>query len=102
VVTSLPFAPEIVIKTIRHALARLQSHGRSPYSLDSSFNLTWPVATGNIPGWVSPWIFGLNQGPILLMIENFQSELIWKIIRRCPYIANGLRQAGFRGAWLET
>jgi hypothetical protein len=102
VVTSLPFAPEIVIKTLRHALERLQSNGRSPYGLDSSFNLTYPVATGNIPGWVSPWIFGLNQGPILLMIENFESELIWKIIRRCPYIANGLRHAGFRGGWLET
>jgi len=102
VVTSLPFAPEIVIKTIRHALERLQSNGRSPYGLDSSFNLTYPVATGNIPGWVSPWIFGLNQGPILLMIENYETELIWKIVRRCPYIANGLRQAGFHGAWLET
>jgi hypothetical protein len=50
---------------------------------------------------VSPWIFGLNQGPILLMIENFQSELIWKTIRRCPYIVEGLRRAGFRGGWLE-
>jgi hypothetical protein len=102
VVASLPFAPEIVIKTIRHAIERLQLKGRSPYGFDSSFNPTYPVATGNIPGWVSPWIFGLNQGPILLMMENFESELIWKIIHRCPYIANGLRQAGFRGAWLET
>jgi hypothetical protein len=102
VVTSLPFAPEIVMKTIRHAIARLESNGRSPYGLDSSFNLTYPVATGNIPGWVSPWIFGLNQGPMLLMIENFESGLIWKTIRQCPSIANGLRQAGFRGAWLET
>jgi hypothetical protein len=101
VVASLPFAPEIVIKTVRHAIERLKLKGHSPYGFDSSFNLTYPVATGNIPGWVSPWIFGLNQGPILLMIENFESGLIWKTINRCPYIANGLRRAGFRGAWLE-
>jgi hypothetical protein len=44
----------------------------------------------------------LNQGPILLMIENFQSELVWKTIRRCSYIANGLWRAGFRGGWLDN
>ena len=50
---------------------------------------------------MSPWIFGLNQGPIILMIENFQSELIWKLIRKCPYIVEGLRRAGFRDGWLS-
>ena len=65
--------------------------------------LIQPIRTTsrNRHGWVSPWIFGLNQGPIILMIENFQSELIWKIIRECPYIVEGLRRAGFRGGWLS-
>jgi len=36
-----------------------------------------------------------------MMIENYQSELLWKIIRRCPHIVNGLRRAGFRGGWLD-
>jgi hypothetical protein len=36
------------------------------------------------------------------MIENFQSELIWKTIRKCPYIIAGLRRAGFRDGWLEN
>jgi hypothetical protein len=102
VVASLPFAPEIVIKTIRHAIEVLKLKGRSPYGFDSSFNPTYPDTSTNLHGWVSPWIFGLNQGPILLMIENFQTELIWKTIRRCPYIVEGLRRAGFRGGWLEN
>jgi hypothetical protein len=101
-VASLPFAPEIVIKTIRHAIERLKLKGRSPYGFDASFNPTHPDTSSNLHGWVSPWIFGLNQGPILLMIENFQSELIWKIIQRCPHIVEGLRRAGFRGGWLEN
>jgi hypothetical protein len=101
VVASLPFAPEIVLKTVRHAIERLKLKGRSPYGFDASFNPTYPDTSSNLHGWVSPWIFGLNQGPILLMIENFQSELIWKTIRRCPYIVEGLRRAGFRGGWLE-
>jgi hypothetical protein len=101
VVASLPFAPEIVLKTVRHAIERLKSRGHSPYEFDASFNPTFPHTTPNLHNWVSPWIFGLNQGPILLMIENFQSELIWKTIQRCPYIVEGLQRAGFRGGWLD-
>ena len=102
VVASLPFAPEIVIDTLRHAIGRLASKGRSPYEFDASFNMTYPGSSRNQHGWVSPWIFGLNQGPIILMIENFQSELIWKYFRKSPHIAKGLRRAGFRGGWLDN
>ncbi|MFZ0212393.1 MAG: glucoamylase family protein [Candidatus Acidiferrales bacterium] len=101
VVASLPFAPEIVIDTVRHAIERLNLKVRSSYGFDASFNATYPVKSGNRPGWVSPWIFGLNQGPIVLMIENFQSELIWKSIRECSHIVEGLRRAGFHGGWLS-
>jgi len=102
VVASLPFAPEIVLKTVRHAIDRLKSRGHSPYEFDASFNPTFPHTSAHPHNWVSPWIFGLNQGPILLMIENFQSELIWKTIQRCPYIVEGLQRAGFRGGWLDN
>jgi hypothetical protein len=96
VVASLPFAPEIVIDTVRHAIERLALKRRA-YGFDASFNPTYPKSsTRNIHGWVSPWNFGLNQGPIILMIENFQTELIWKIIRKCPYTVEGLRRIGFR------
>ena len=101
VATSLPFAPEIVIKTMRHAIERLASLGRSPYGLVASYNPTYPATDGNLHAWASPWIFGLNEGPILMMIENFHTELIWKTVRRCPYIVKGLQRAGFRGGWLD-
>jgi hypothetical protein len=102
VVASLPFAPEIVIDTVRHAIERLSLKRRSPYGFDASFNSTFPDTSRNQHGWVSPWIFGLNQGPIILMIENFHTELIWRTIRRCPYILAGLRRAGLRDGWLEN
>jgi hypothetical protein len=102
VVASLPFAPEIVIDTIRHAIERLNLKGHSLYGFDASFNATYPETSRNPHGWVSPWIFGLNQGPIILMIENFQSELIWRTIRQCSYIVAGLRRAGFRDGWLDN
>jgi hypothetical protein len=98
VIASLPFAPEIVIPTARHAIERLDLKRRTRYGFDASFNPTFPEKSRNPNGWVSPWIFGLNQGPTILMIENFQSGLIWKLIRTCPYIARGLIRAGFKPA----
>jgi hypothetical protein len=90
-----------VIKTIRHAIERLKLLGHSPYGLVASFNPTYPDTSNNLHAWASPWIFGLNEGPILMMIENFSTALIWKTVRRCPYIVKGLRRAGFRDGWLD-
>ena len=53
-------------------------------------------------GWVSPLHLGLNQGPIVLMIENYRSDLLWRLMRQCPYLVSGLRRAGFSGGWLEA
>ena len=101
VVASLPFAPEIVLGTIRHAIERLNLKNRRLYGFDASFNPTYPEKTTNPNGWVSSWRFGLNQGPIVIMIANYQSELLWKIMNRCSYIINGLKVAGFSEGWLN-
>ncbi|MHB8731856.1 MAG: glucoamylase family protein [bacterium] len=100
VVASLPFAPEIVIDTIRHAIERLNLKDDRRYGFEASYNPTYPAQGRNPHGWVSPWRVGMNQGPIVLMIENFRSACIWKIVRDCPYIVDGLRRAGFRDGWL--
>ena len=70
------------------------------YGFKATFNPTYPVKDGNPNGWISPWNFGLNQGPIVLMIENHRTGLLWKLMRGCPYIVRGLRRAGFTGGWL--
>jgi hypothetical protein len=102
VVASLPFAPEIVIDTIRHAIEKLGLKRTITYGFDASFNPTFPEKSANPNGWVSPWKFGLNQGPTVIMIENYYSELLWKIMRQCIYIQNGLRLAGFSEGWLNN
>jgi hypothetical protein len=104
VAASLPFAPEIVTGTLRHAIERLDLKRHSRYGFDASFNPTHPDRSRNWNGWVSPWICGLNQGPIILMIEitnRIESDLIWNMARKCPHLARGLRRAGFRGGWLD-
>lgn len=100
-VASLPFASEIVIDTIRHAIEKLKLKHDRLYGFDASFNPTYPEKTSNPNGWVSPWRYGLNQGPVVIMIENYFSEMLWTLMKRCSYIKTGLLAAGFTGGWLE-
>lgn len=109
-IASLPFAPDIVLAEIRH-LEKLIGHSPAGYGFHASFNRSWPdihtkgarrytLASGTEVAWVSPWHFALNQGPIVLMIENFRSGMIWNLMRECAPIKTGLQRAGFTGGWL--
>jgi hypothetical protein len=101
VVASLPFAPDIVLNTIRHAVKRLNVKNPDNDGFDASFNPYYRTPGVGENGWVSPWKFGLNEGPMVMMIENFRTELIWNIIKKSEYIRNGIRRAGFTGGWLD-
>jgi hypothetical protein len=123
-IASLPFAPEIVLPAIQHFRdAYPEAEGR--YGFKCSFNPTWPgrpggpgeggrggsrcvggdssavggPSTGGL-GWTSEHYYGLDQGPVVLMIENHLNGFFWELMKRCPYIESGLRRAGFRGGWL--
>ena len=100
VVASLPFAPEIVLPTIQN-YERMQLKEAQEYGYKATFNPTFPAEPEHEYGWVSKYHFGLNQGPIVMMIENYRSGFLWSLMRQCPYLVNGLRRAGFRGGWLE-
>jgi hypothetical protein len=52
-------------------------------------------------GWFEDDYLGIDQGPIVTMIENYRSELVRDYMKRSPYIVRGLCRAGFRGGWLE-
>jgi hypothetical protein len=97
---SLPFAPGIVFPTLENYL-RLQLHLENSYGFKASFNATYPSGRTHPIGWVSPFHFGINVGPIVLMIENFRSGFVWQLCRRIPVLERGLRAAGFRGGWLD-
>jgi hypothetical protein len=99
VVASLPFAPEIVLPTVAD-FTRWKRAGVHQYGFKATFNPTFPVP-GVPNGWVSPWHFGINEGPIVVMIANHQSGLIWQLTRSCAPIVAGLRIAGFTGGWLS-
>ena len=85
---------------IDHLVHELDLKAGNSCGFKATFNATYPDKDRNPCGWVSPWHFGLNQGPIVLMIENYRTGLLWRVMRNCPYIVNGLQRAGFGGGWL--
>ncbi|MEO8754897.1 MAG: glucoamylase family protein [Casimicrobiaceae bacterium] len=101
VAASLPFAPEIVAPTITHFM-ELAFDLPNPYGFKASFNPIFQTDAGNPSGWVSPFHFGINEGPTVLMIENHRSDLIWELMHKCVVLKNGLKAAGFSGGWIET
>ena len=81
---SLPFDPEAFL-VLAAPFVRRYPEIVAGGPIASGFNPTLP---GNGPsGWVSSGYFGLDQGIIVLMIENYRSRLIWSLMRRCPYLS---------------
>lgn len=98
VIGSLPFAPDLALPALRHICER-DHRFRREYRMPSGLNPTLP---GDDPlGWASAGYFGLDQGLIMMMIENYRSQSIWNLMRQCPYVRIGLRRAGFTGGWLR-
>jgi hypothetical protein len=94
---SLPFAPEIALCAARKMYRRYPEM-LSGQQYASGFNPT--LASADQRAWVSAGHFGLDQGIVVLMIENHRTQLIWRLMRDCPHVGTGLRRAGFRGGWL--
>src|SRR5256885_895330 len=74
IVASLPFAPEIVLPTLQHVLDRHPKAAKA-HGLVCSINPTFPGSSQRSGGWISRAHFALDQGPVVLMIENYRSGL---------------------------
>ena len=74
-------------------------------AFNPSFTFTdRPLRTGKVVpdiGWVDTLYLGIDQGPIVAMLENYRSDFVWKVMRKNAYIRAGLKRAGFTGGWLD-
>ena len=106
---SIAFAPEIAIPAIETMHRQYGEVIYGEYGFVDAFNpsFTWSGAqlkTGRVDpefGWVDDNYIGIDQGPIVLMIENHRNGFVWDVMKRNPYIRKGLERAGFRGGWLD-
>lgn len=99
-ITSLPFAPEIVLPMIDHCIYGLALKEGNPYGFKATFNQTYQSSKNSF-GWISPSHIGINQGPIVIMTENYRNQFLWRLMRNCPYLIKGLKRAGFTGGYLN-
>jgi hypothetical protein len=84
---SLPFAPEHCLPTLRHFYDEYRTRIWTGYGFRDAFNLS--------VDWWGADILGIDQGPILIMAENYRNQSVWRRFARDPIIQRGLQAAGF-------
>jgi hypothetical protein len=106
--SSVVFAPEIVLPALDEIFSRYGTYVYSTYgfldAFDPSFDYDVPVPVGvrvKGVGWFDGDYLGIDSGSTIAMLENYRSELIWRVLRRSPYLRRGLERAGFTGGWLD-
>ena len=52
--------------------------------------------------WVADSHLAIDQGPIIVMIENYRSGLLWKLFMNAPEIKDGLKKLGFDSPYLHN
>jgi hypothetical protein len=106
---SIPFAPEVAFPALLEMRRRYGEHLFGQYGFLDAFNPTLddpaiPVTAGRVVpgvGWFDTQYLGIDQGPIVLMLENHRTGLIWELMKKSPYIVRGLCRAGFTGGWIQ-
>jgi hypothetical protein len=84
---SLPFAPEQCLPTLRYFYDQFRTNIWTGYGFRDAFNLD--------ANWWGPDILGIDQGPIVIMAENYRSQSVWHVFMREPIVQRGLASAGF-------
>lgn len=110
--SSLPFAPGECWQVAQAMKARYGSDLFGTYGFFDAFNPTYPASAPSVTGqntalagWVGKDYLAIDQGPALVMLENYMSGKVWNLMRASAVIKLGLQRAGFQatttqGAWL--
>ncbi len=86
-VSSLPYWPEAAMRAIRHFRFGLGGRAWGRWGFVDAFNES--------VGWFAPTWLAIDQGPIVCMIENHRSGLLWRLFMSAPEVQRGLRRLGF-------
>src|SRR5258706_446535 len=97
---SVPFAPEICLPALSAMYKNYGDKIYAKYGFFDSFNLS-TIQKDGTEGWVDPDYLGIDQGPILIQLENHRNHFVWDLMKKNKYIVAGLKKAGFSGGWLK-
>ncbi len=93
-VSSIPYAPKYSLEVIRYLYEELGDKVWGEYGFIDAFNLS--------KNWYAPSFLAIDQGPQIIMIENYRSGLIWKLFMSHPDIRNGLIKLGFTSPYFTN
>ncbi|MEZ4884668.1 MAG: glucoamylase family protein [Chitinophagales bacterium] len=85
--SSFPYTPEKSMQALHHFYYVLGDKLWGQYGFYDAFNLT--------EGWYASSYLAIDQGPIVGMIENYRTGLLWDLFMSCPEVQNGLNKLGF-------
>jgi hypothetical protein len=84
---SMAFAPEVCVPALQAMYARFRTHIWTPYGFRDAFNLG--------AQWYGPDELGIDEGPIVIMIENYRTQRPWQLFMQNQEVQSGLQRAGF-------
>jgi hypothetical protein len=91
--SSFPYTPEFSMQALRHFYYDLGDKIWSAYGFVDGFSET--------KNWYAKSHLAIDQGPIIVMIENYRTGLLWKLLMSCDEIKNGLKKLGFESSTIK-
>ena len=89
--SAFPYTPEYSMQALRHFYYNLGDKIWSEYGFVDAFNES--------KNWYAKSHLAIDQGPIIVMIENHRSGLLWDLFMSCPEVQQGLKKLGFESPY---
>lgn len=86
--SSFPYEPELCMRALRTFHDKLGDRFNGPYGFYDAFNLE--------KDWAPPYYLAIDQGPIVVMIENYRTGLLWRLFMSATEIQDGLKRLDFK------
>lgn len=98
-ISSIPYVPEKSMAAIRYWYFDMKDKLWGRYGFYDAFSETANLPNGQA-GWYPQKYLAIDQGPQVIMIENYRSGLLWKLFMSCPEVKQGLKKLGFESPYL--
>ncbi len=92
--SAFPYTPAYSMKALRYFYDEMGDQLWGQYGFVDAFDET--------KNWKAQSYLAIDEGPIVVMIENYRTGLLWKLFMNCPEIKNGLRKLGFESPYLKN
>ncbi len=90
--SSFPYTPAESMKALKFFYYKLGDKLWGPYGFYDAFSLK--------DAWFANSYLAIDQGPIIVMIENYRTGLLWNLFTSCPEVKNGMKNLGFTAPYL--